>query len=95
MHNILFRSNEARKRAKNLVDNDYYDSDEDTYFDRTGQIEKNREKRRQRALVSYLLLLSFFNICCLQNYKRGTYVRGIINSLKQKPSMLQILGSER
>ncbi|VIO92051.1 FHA domain containing protein [Brugia malayi] len=50
MHNILFRSNEARRRAKNLVDNDYYDSDEDTYFDRTGQIETNREKRRQRAL---------------------------------------------
>ncbi|KAL4003265.1 FHA domain family protein [Acanthocheilonema viteae] len=50
MHNLLFRSNEARRRAKNLSDNDYYDSDEDTYFDRTGQIEKNREKRRQRAL---------------------------------------------
>uniref|UniRef100_A0A1I7VGJ7 FHA domain-containing protein n=1 Tax=Loa loa TaxID=7209 RepID=A0A1I7VGJ7_LOALO len=50
MHNILFRSNEARRKAKNLVDNDYYDSDEDTYLDRTGQIEKNREKRRQRAL---------------------------------------------
>ncbi|VDK83460.1 unnamed protein product [Litomosoides sigmodontis] len=50
MHNLLFRSNEARRRAKNLMENDYYDSDEDTYFDRTGQIEKSREKRRQRAL---------------------------------------------
>ncbi|OZC06483.1 FHA domain protein, partial [Onchocerca flexuosa] len=50
MHNLLFRTNETRRRAKNLADNDYYDSDEDTYFDRTGQIEKNREKRRQRAL---------------------------------------------
>ncbi|CAG9536161.1 unnamed protein product [Cercopithifilaria johnstoni] len=50
MHNLLFRSNEARRRAKNLVDNDYYDSDEDIYFDRTGQIEKNREKRRKRTL---------------------------------------------
>ncbi|VDK80073.1 unnamed protein product [Onchocerca ochengi] len=50
MHNLLFQSNETRRRAKNLADNDYYDSDEDTYFDRTGQIEKNREKRRQRAL---------------------------------------------
>uniref|UniRef100_A0A0R3RW07 FHA domain-containing protein n=1 Tax=Elaeophora elaphi TaxID=1147741 RepID=A0A0R3RW07_9BILA len=50
VHNLLFRSNEVRKRAENLIDNDYYDSDEDTYFDRTGQIEKNREKRRKRAL---------------------------------------------
>lgn len=44
------------------MDNDYYDSDEDTYFDRTGQIEKSREKRRQRALVSYISLFSF-SIC--------------------------------
>uniref|UniRef100_A0A915PSS7 FHA domain-containing protein n=1 Tax=Setaria digitata TaxID=48799 RepID=A0A915PSS7_9BILA len=51
MHGLLFRSsNEVRKKAKNLADNDYYDSDEDTYFDRTGQIEKNREMRRQRAM---------------------------------------------
>lgn len=57
MHNILFRSNEARKRAKNLVDNDYYDSDDDTYLDRTGQIEKKREKRQQRTSVSYFLIL--------------------------------------
>ncbi|KAM3722932.1 Uncharacterized protein ACO02O_06225 [Dirofilaria immitis] len=50
MHGLLFRSHETKRRAKNLVDNDFYDSDEDTYFDRTGQIETNREKRRQRAL---------------------------------------------
>ncbi|VDN02730.1 unnamed protein product [Thelazia callipaeda] len=50
-HGVLYRSlNKTRRKAKNLAENDYYDSDEDTYFDRTGQIEENREKRRLRDL---------------------------------------------
>ena len=34
---------------RNWDDNDYYDSDDDTFLDRTGDIEKKREIRMKRA----------------------------------------------
>ncbi|CAH2003793.1 unnamed protein product [Acanthoscelides obtectus] len=46
-HGVLRQAtHESRKRkAKNWEENDYYDSDEDIFLDRTGTIEKKREKR--------------------------------------------------
>uniref|UniRef100_A0A8L8JZL2 FHA domain-containing protein n=1 Tax=Heligmosomoides polygyrus TaxID=6339 RepID=A0A8L8JZL2_HELPZ len=45
-HGVL-RSSKAKSRTKknDLEANDFYDSDEDEYLDRTGQIERQREKR--------------------------------------------------
>lgn len=40
---------QKKKRQKNWEENDYYDSDEDTFVDRTGDIERKRLKRMTQA----------------------------------------------
>ncbi|WKY02858.1 hypothetical protein Q1695_016277 [Nippostrongylus brasiliensis] len=49
-HGVLRGSNaKASRRKKDLEENDFYDEDDDEYLDRTGQIEKQREKRAMWA----------------------------------------------
>lgn len=49
-YNVLRKSNtKLRMQRKTLEANDYYDEDDDLYLDRTGQLEKQREKRKQWA----------------------------------------------
>ncbi|KAB7503820.1 Kanadaptin [Armadillidium nasatum] len=40
------------KKRKNWSENDYYDSDEDEFLDRTGDIERKREQRRKELEAS-------------------------------------------
>lgn len=50
-HGLLRQANHEsrRKKAKNWEEEDYYDSDEDNFLDRTGIVEKKREQRMKLA----------------------------------------------
>lgn len=51
-HGVLRQAtHESRKRkSKNWEENDFYDSDDDTFLDRTGTVEKKRENRMKAKL---------------------------------------------
>ena len=57
---VFFRggSSRVRMKKKNLEDNDFYDEDDDLYFDRTGQLELQRDKRKMWTMVG----ISFLNL---------------------------------
>lgn len=38
-----------KRKKKNWEDEDYYDSDDDTFLDRTGTVEKKRQERMKKA----------------------------------------------
>ncbi|XP_070153099.1 kanadaptin isoform X2 [Polyergus mexicanus] len=50
-HGLLRQANHEsrRKKARNWEEEDYYDSDEDNFLDRTGIVERKREQRMKQA----------------------------------------------
>ncbi|XP_011870899.1 PREDICTED: kanadaptin [Vollenhovia emeryi] len=50
-HGLLRQANHEsrKKKARNWEEEDYYDSDEDNFLDRTGTVEKKREQRMKQA----------------------------------------------
>jgi len=48
LRNAMHES-ERSKKAKRLAENDFYDSDEDSFLDRTGAVELKRKKRMKKA----------------------------------------------
>lgn len=45
----LLITESRKKKARNWEEEDYYDSDEDNFLDRTGTVEKKREQRMKLA----------------------------------------------
>lgn len=59
---------EARKRkSRNWEEEDYYDSDEDNFLDRTGTVEKKREQRMRIAGKLDTKAETYDSLVCIHN----------------------------
>jgi len=67
---VFFWAESRAKKAKNWEEVDFYDSDDDTFLDRTGDIERKRQKRisrikpTEKKTENYQSLVSDCIMCC-------------------------------
>ncbi|CAG2063940.1 unnamed protein product [Timema podura] len=59
-----------RRKAKNWEEDDFYDSDEDTYFDRTGNVENKRQRRMKAAGKVTSETETYDTLVCFESYDR-------------------------
>lgn len=74
MQQYVFLSESRKRKAKNWEENDFYDSDDDIFLDRTGDIERKRKLRMQRLgkskakqVQTYDSIVSSFTLTCSSN----------------------------
>ncbi|XP_075218527.1 kanadaptin [Lycorma delicatula] len=67
---------DSKKRQKDWEENDFYDSDEDPFFDRTGELDKKRRKRMKELGKTEVVTHTYESL--VKNYEKLCSERDVI-----------------
>uniref|UniRef100_A0A915KW83 FHA domain-containing protein n=1 Tax=Romanomermis culicivorax TaxID=13658 RepID=A0A915KW83_ROMCU len=94
-YGVLRKSHQESKKpqGKSLRDNDYYDSDEDVYFDRTGELERKRHERQKR--LSTIESATGSRAATVDNYETlQVKLVNVENEIERVKQQLELLNAE-